>query len=44
MWRVGDWWEGEGRGTEGRRVVRRGGEGCGGYESGGKGMGEVRKI
>ena len=27
MWTVGEWWEGEGRGTEGRRVGR-GGERC----------------
>ena len=29
MRKVGEWWEGEGRGTESMRVVGRGGEGCG---------------
>ena len=28
MQKVGEWWKGEGRGAEGRRVVERGGEGC----------------
>ena len=28
MQKVGEWWKWEGKGTEGRRVVEREGEGC----------------
>ena len=44
MQKVGEWWKGEGRGAEGRRVVEMEGEGCRREESGGKGRGGVQKV
>ena len=42
--KVGKLWEGERRGTEGRRVVERRGEGCGGVAEWWEGEGRVWKV